>query len=195
MNRKRSASETGGIRLTPEERRARLERSVRNTERLEELHGKMSGYVRTTVFRILARSGNGGSSDDVCQQFWMHLWKLGPAYWTPQAVNLISRQTAYKWLTIRPRQSPPIIDRIDECQEPRHRPSEILPDIEKVASALQKLPGEQRAVFAFRFQMDSHEELTFREIGRRLGITPGYAAFLFHQARKNLRMILEVKND
>jgi DNA-directed RNA polymerase specialized sigma subunit len=68
--------------------------------------------------------------------------------------------------------------------------SELYPDIDKITLALRRLPGLQRAVFSFRFQLEGHEELTFREIGQRLGISIWQAAYLFYQARKNLQTIL-----
>jgi DNA-directed RNA polymerase specialized sigma24 family protein len=143
--------------------------------------------------------GHVNSIEDVCQQFWMHLWKVGPNYWNPRGVNLISKQIVFKWL--RKHKRPPfvsVIDRVDEDEsiqgesypDPVVVSSELFPDVTKVVAALRKLPGEQRAVFSFRFQVEAHEELTFREIGQRLGISTGQAICLFYWARKNLQTIL-----
>jgi RNA polymerase sigma factor (sigma-70 family) len=164
----------------------------------------MGRPVRDRVRRILVPMGHVNSIEDVCQQFWMHLWKVGPNYWNPRGVNLIAGQIVLKWL--RKHKRPPfesIIDRIDEPENiephefqgrnffklPRDT-SELFPDVSKITLALRRLPGEQRAVFSFRFQMEAHEELTFREIGQRLGISTGQAVCLFYWARKNLQTIL-----
>ena len=151
----------------------------------------MGSSVRERVRRLLKSSNNGNDTEDVCQQFWMHLWKVGPNYWNPRGVNLIAGQIVLKWM--RKNKRPPfesIIDRIDGNYEPKIESSELFPDVSKITLALRRLPGEQRAVFSFRFQMEAHEELTFREIGQRLGISTGQAICLFYWARKNLQTIL-----
>lgn len=165
----------------------------------------MGRSVRDRVRRILVPMGHVNSVEDVCQQFWMHLWKVGPNYWNPRGVNLIAGQIVLKWL--RKHKRPPfesIIDRIDESENDGPKTefqrrnffklpkdtSELFPDVRKITLALRRLPGEQRAVFSFRFQMEAHEELTFREIGKRLGISTGQAVCLFYWARKNLQTIL-----
>ena len=173
----------------------------------------MGRSVRERIRRLLKSANIQNYTEDVCQQFWMHLWKVGPNYWNPRGVNLIAGQIVLKWL--RKHKRPPfesIIDRIDESEtrfdrsrEPRgpktefqrrtffklpKDTSELFPDVRKITLALRRLPGEQRAVFSFRFQMEAHEELTFREIGKRLGISTGQAVCLFYWARKNLQTIL-----
>jgi DNA-directed RNA polymerase specialized sigma24 family protein len=167
----------------------------------ELLHAQMGRSVRGKILRLLRPSGNSSSLDDVCQQFWMHLWKVGPAYWTSKGVNLISKQITFKWL--RKQKHPPtfsLIDRLDgdehfgekntRWKEPLSEMSALVPDASKIAALLTQLPGEQRAVFSFRYQLHGHEELTFREIGERMGITIGQAAYLFYQAQKNIKAML-----
>lgn len=167
----------------------------------------MEHSVRGKILRLLRPSGNADYLDDVCQQFWLHLWRVGPNYWNPKGVNLISKQIAFKWLR---KYRPPtlsLIDRIDgddrekngndrshgisnRWREPFGEMSQLVPDASKIAALLLQLPGEQRAVFSFRYQLNGHEELTFNEIGQRLGITTGQAAHLFYRAKKNLQTML-----
>lgn len=161
----------------------------------EALHAQMERSVRAKIRRLLLPSGMADSLDDVCQQFWMHLWRVGPNYWNPKGVNLISKQIVFKWL--RKYKEPyavAVIDRIDgkpSWKEPMYEQSHLVPDASKIAALLLHLPGEQRAVFSFRYQLNGHEELTFNEIGQRMGITTGQAANLFYRARKNLKIMLE----
>lgn len=182
----------------------------------EALYASMGRSVRGKIRRLLTPSGNSTSSlDDVCQQFWMHLWRVGPPYWNPKGVNLISRQIVFKWLR-KNRASVPIIDRIDGITqgssknwhsgrnydtawfnywEPQYERSELIPDYSKISALLLALPAEQRVVFCFRYQIEGHEELSFNEIGQRIGVPPGEAVVLFCQAMKNIRNMLgEVTN-
>jgi len=158
------------------------------------------------------------ATDDACQQFWMHLWKVGPKYWNPKGVHLISKQIVFKWLRknknsgmISMNQEFAFLQILDEFDSDRtffysnwegpgtrkigipcsrEQINELAPDVSKISDIVSKLPGEQRVVFSFRYQMHGHEELTFREIAQRMGITIGQAAYLFYQAKKNIKKML-----
>jgi DNA-directed RNA polymerase specialized sigma24 family protein len=153
----------------------------------------MNRSVRGKVRRILSSSRN-QDYEDVCQEIWLTLWKVGQNYWNPRGVNLVAKQVTLKWIE-RAGRSPSgfsIIDKIDgdDWQEPYHEMSHLCPDIAKITAKLLLLPAEQRAVFGFRYRLDGHEELTFNEIGKRLKISTGQAAYLFCKARKNLQELL-----
>lgn len=161
------------------------------------IHDRMQDSVRGKVRRILAGRED---SEDVCQEIWALLWKLGADYWNPRGVNLIAKQVCYKWIArdkTRKYTHFEISEKLDGDQErqapwkePIHEMSHLVPDVSKIAAKLMMLPDEQRAVFSFRYRLDGHEELTFREIGERLGITTSSAAHTFYQARRNLKILL-----
>ena len=164
----------------------------------EALHDAMQHSVRGKIRRMLGPSA-GSDWEDVCQEIWLVLWRSGESYWNPKGVNLIARQVCIKWMEKESR-SPsgfPIMEKVDGDQdrqnawrEPSEETSHLRPDVEKIAARVAQLPGEQRAVFAFRYGLDGHEELTFQEIAKRLEIELGQAARLFYAARRNVEMLL-----
>jgi len=188
--------------------------AISSEQKWQQLYDSKRNSVRGKVRRILRFSlGRNTNCEDVCQDAWTRLWRLGERYWNPRGVNFCARNAAIDWLrkdktheagqhlSLRELSNEPFPEDENDEAPPRNlrngvryskRETEIINvlAIPEITAKIRFLPPEQQAVFSFRYGINGHEELTFPEIAERLGIEQGVTISIFCQAKRNLRMIL-----
>lgn len=151
-------------------------------------HGQVAWQ---TAYRLL---GNHADAADCFQKTWLDAWKLSrrePVDNWSALVRRLATARALDLLRSRYRHT--------NCNEPLVDPSTVVglqagPQeqaeeaelAERLREALAELPIREAEVFCLRWL----DELSYREIGRRLGLDTNAVGVLLHRARKRLRELL-----
>lgn len=151
-------------------------------------------YYRTVVGLAFAVSGNHHAARDIAQDTFVKVLRALPQLTDlakfPGWLSTIARRTALDW---RRRQRPAVsIEALTADGAEPVAPPDPSPDVyEAVHRAIRKLPASYREVFLVRHQ----ENLSYKEIAERLGLSLSTVETRLFRARQMLAALLKPMVD
>jgi RNA polymerase sigma-70 factor, ECF subfamily len=153
---------------------------------LAELVGRYDARLRYYLRKLL---GDAHAAEDLLQEVWLDVWRGVPRLAEAGAftawVYRIARDRAYR--VLRRRRAPPQplaeLDPADDADDNGFTAE----DAAQIHAALGQLAPEHRDVLVLRFL----EGMSYEDVARVLGCSPGTVASRLHYAKRALRRALE----
>ncbi|MEI6565759.1 MAG: sigma-70 family RNA polymerase sigma factor [Verrucomicrobiota bacterium] len=171
--------------MQPEPASAMMERAETIEELFAALESPLLGYA-------LRLAGERGVAEDLVQEAFMRLHKQfaevrDPRRWLYRTVHNLAmnqRRDSSKIVPMDPRGTKEG-DRGENLPDPQLHPDEELARVERIGmvqSSVAALGGKSRELLRLKFT----EDLSYKEIGERLGLTAGNVGFQLHHLLKGL---------
>ena len=168
-----------------------------NSEEFKSIWLPLSGRFYRVAFYILESQED---AEDAVQDFFSKLWKMrgslgsvkNPlAFGITVIKNICLDKIRSKMASRTVNPAPEVFERVPDQDDDLSRSLIEKENLEKIRSCMARLPDKQRDVLEMRV----FEELSFKEIADRTGMSEVNVRVKLSNARKNLKRMIEHEDD